>query len=113
MAKGKFYANWQPVRRAREDVVTALCFGFLRHVPPDACLIPWLTEVLGAETLAADPLTLEAFWPDYPSSIDGSVRTQPELVFEVRDPDPLLVVVENKISDGAHTFTVNPNIRLC
>jgi len=103
MAHGKFYSTWQPLDGATEDQQTALVFGFLRHAPADDVLKPWLTEVLEPDQeQAVSPLAASDFWPDYSSIVDGSKRTQPEVVFEINAGGPMLVVIENKVSDAAH-----------
>jgi hypothetical protein len=105
MAANKFYSNWQSLVSATEDAQTALVFGFIRHAPVEVVLKPWLEDVLGPDgDLDVLPLAPTDFWPDYPSIVDGSLWTQPELVFRVSDGEPLLVVVENKIHDKDHAF---------
>jgi hypothetical protein len=97
----KFFAAWQPPER--EDAQTALAFGFLRHAPVAHALHPWLTEVL-ERPVRADPLEPEHFWPSYDSVLEGHHWTEPELVFDADDGEPLVVVVEVKPGLGMHTF---------
>jgi hypothetical protein len=88
----KYLSNWQPL--VNEDRHTALLFGFMRHAPVEA-LDSWLSLTLG-RSVEAVPLRQQAFWPNLPSVIPGSLMTQPELVFEADDGSPLTVVVEVK-----------------
>jgi len=96
----KLYENWLPLDS--EDAQTALVFGALRHLPVEHGLRPWLSTVLSRSVKAA-PLEVEDFWPRLPSIVDGSTTTEPELVFEVNDGQPLLIVIENKPRHGGHT----------
>jgi hypothetical protein len=96
----KLYENWLPPDS--EDAQTALVFGALRHVPVEHGLQAWLSGVLGRQ-VRATPLEVDDFWPRLPSIVNGSTATEPELVFEVDDGQPLLVVIENKPGYGGHT----------
>ncbi len=96
----KYFARWQPL--GDEDAHTALVFGFLRHAPVDAALAPWLTEVLDRSVTVEEPLAPRDFWPCYSSRMEGSMRTEPELVFWADDARPLLVVIEVKPSFDQH-----------
>lgn len=102
MAASKFYAVWQPLAGASEDVHTALVFGFLRHAPADAVLTPWLGKILDGD-VAADGLDFDAQWPDYRSAFGGQT-TQPELTFSItKDGRRRLIVIENKVYEP-HTL---------
>jgi hypothetical protein len=95
-----FYSAWQPLRN--EDAWTALVFGFLRHVPVEAALQPWVTETLGREARVAR-LVPGHFWPPYRSALAGHTRTVPELVFLAEDDrGELIVAVEAKRLPGGH-----------
>jgi len=95
----KLYATWQPL--VNEDAQTALVFGMLRHLPVERALLPWLQGVLG-RAVTAEPLQPGNFWPSYDSVFKGANWTEPELVFEVDDSEPLLVIVENKPGFSGH-----------
>jgi hypothetical protein len=95
----KLYSIWQPL--ASEDARTALVFGFLRHAPVEHGLAPWLTDVLG-RPVTATPLEPENFWPRFASRLEDHEWTEPELVIEAADGDPLVVVVEAKPGYGMH-----------
>ena len=95
----KLYATWQPL--VNEDAQTALVFGMLRHLPVERALIPWLQGVLG-RAVKAEPLRPDSFWPRYDSVFDGANWTEPELVSEIDDGEPLLVIVENKPGFSGH-----------
>lgn len=93
MGEGKFYANWQPPRI--EDALTALVFGFMRHAPSEICLDPWLSTIL-RRPITTHGLELSDFWPQFDSSFEAQDRTEPDLVFDASDGEPLVVVVECK-----------------
>ncbi len=94
----KYYTRWQPL--IDEDAHTALTFGFMRHAPIDVALAPWLSEVLHSNVVPS-PLMPQSFWPRFPSVVDGSAWTEPELVFDAHDGKPLVVVVEAKLGFDA------------
>lgn len=97
-----FYARWQPLHD--EDQLTALAFGFLRHAPVSLALEPWLSRVLD-RPVTAEPLRPSAVWPLFPSVLEGSTATEPELVFDANDAvGPLTVVVEVKLEIGMQTI---------
>lgn len=95
----KLYTTWQPLRT--EDARTALVFGFFRHAPVEDGLNKWLREVLhrAVSALALEPSN---FWPRFDSVIDGHRLTEPELVIDANDGEPLVVVVEAKPGYGMH-----------
>jgi len=96
----KFDSHWQPLRN--EDAHTAMVFGFLRHAPTSFALDPWLAEVLDRPAVG-EPLDVSSFWPHYVSSEDDRAFTEPDVVIQADDGQPLLVVVEVKPAYGQHT----------
>jgi hypothetical protein len=97
----KYFATWQPLRS--EDAHTALTFGFLRHAPTELALTPWLGLALGRQ-VTAGPLKPQNFWPMYDSVMVGNQWTEPDVVFEADDGDPLLVIIEVKPGLAMHVF---------
>jgi hypothetical protein len=98
----RFYSRWQPL--LDEDRHTALVFGFFRHAPASFALDPWLSEVIG-RSVRSCPLEPQCFWPTLLSVVEGSIETEPELVFDVDDDvGRLRVVVEVKPGYGMHTI---------
>jgi hypothetical protein len=96
-----FFSHWQPLRD--EDAHTALVFGFLRHAPTAAALDVWLSRTLG-RPVASYPLTPSSFWPNLVSVVPGLSYTEPELVFEADDGEPLTIIVEVKPGYDMHTI---------
>lgn len=88
-----YLSRWQPL--VDENAHTALTLGFMRHAPTALALEPWLSKIL-ERGISAAPLTRKAFWPTYPSVVEGSTSTEPELVFLVDDGAPLTIVIEAK-----------------
>lgn len=97
-----FYSRWQPL--LDEDRHTALVFGFLRHAPVGLALVPWLERVLD-RPVTAEPLAASSFWPTLPSVVAGSEWTEPELVFDADDGQPLKVIVEVKPGYEMHELS--------
>lgn len=96
----KFESHWQPLRN--EDAQTALVFGFLRHAPTSLALDVWLSDLL-KRPATGSPLEVTSFWPRYPAGQDGGVFTEPDVVIDADDGQPLLVIVECKPLYGQHT----------
>lgn len=97
----KFHSHWQPL--PNENAHTAMVFGFLRHAPTSLALDPWLTNTLDRPA-AGRPLDTSSFWRPFASSEDGRVYTEPDVVIQADDGNPLLVIVEVKPAYGQHTY---------